>query len=325
VTMFKTFANQWTAIALSSELPRTKPLGLTIAGERIVLFRDRDGDAQALIDICPHRGVALSLGTVKDGCITCPFHGWRFDGTGACVKVPWDPDAKRNGLGATSLPLIEQAGLLWLYTAAESAPATGPAIPGELQCADIRRAGFAVDWNTHWTRAMENMLDFPHLPFVHTGSIGRSMRKPAETGRMDMVFEETASGYASRIQINGRDEPGELDYHFPNIMVLHIPMPWRTLKLFIACVPIDDNRTRMIVVSIRNFLKIGAFDGVFRAINRRVASEDKPILETSWPAEAPPPGLEKSVRLDKPTLYFRKIYHERIIDQNHATQMEQTG
>jgi phenylpropionate dioxygenase-like ring-hydroxylating dioxygenase large terminal subunit len=320
--MFEGFASQWTAIALSSELGRTTPLGLIIAGERIVLFRDAQGAAQALIDVCPHRGVALSLGKVKDGCITCPFHGWRFDGNGRCVKVPWDPDAKRENLVATALPLVEQSGLLWLYTAAGPAPATGPAIPDELMRPDLRLAGFAVDWNTHWTRAMENMLDFPHLPFVHTGTIGKSLRKPAEQGRMDMIMEETPFGYASRIQIDGKDEPGELDYHFPNIMVLHIPMPWRTLKLCIACVPIDDNRTRMIIASMRNFLKLRMFDWVFRAMNNRVASEDKPILETSWPAEVPPPGQEQSVRLDKPTLYFRRLYRERIANKSQQAQQE---
>jgi phenylpropionate dioxygenase-like ring-hydroxylating dioxygenase large terminal subunit len=311
--MFKAFANQWTAIALTSELDSEKPLGLVIAGERIALFRDAQGQARALIDVCPHRGVALSLGKVKDGCLTCPFHGWRFDGTGACVKVPWDPDAKRETLSAKPVPLVEQAGLLWLYTAVGALPESNPEVPEELRRRDLRQTGFAVDWNTHWTRAMENMLDFPHLPFVHTGTIGKSLRKPAEQSRMDMIFEERPFGYVSHFQINGKDEPGELDYHFPNIMVLHIPMPWRTLKLCIACVPIDENRTRMVIVSMRNFLKFRIFDWLFRAINRRVASEDKPILETSWPAEVPPPGQELSVRLDKPTLYFRRLYRERII------------
>jgi hypothetical protein len=103
-------------------------------------------------------------------------------------------------------------------------------------------------------------------------------------------------------------------------MVLHIPMPWRTLKLCIACVPIDDHRTRMIIVSMRNFLKLRMFDWIFRAMNNRVAREDKPILETSWPAEVPLHGQEQSVRLDKPTLYFRRLYRERIkgSDQNQT-------
>ncbi|MBB2195947.1 MAG: Rieske 2Fe-2S domain-containing protein [Gluconacetobacter sp.] len=37
---------------------------------------------------CPHRGVALSLGTVSQGLIACAYHGWRLDGTGRCRHIP---------------------------------------------------------------------------------------------------------------------------------------------------------------------------------------------------------------------------------------------
>lgn len=34
-------------------------------------------------------GAALSLGHVTaKGCLECPFHGWQYDGGGACVRVP---------------------------------------------------------------------------------------------------------------------------------------------------------------------------------------------------------------------------------------------
>ncbi len=314
--MFKDFAHQWTAAAPSEDLKADKPIGLTIAGERIVLFRDGAGAAKALIDICPHRGVALSLGTVKDGCITCPFHGWRFNGDGACVKVPWDPEAKREVLSAKPVPVAETAGVIWIYTALGSTAPTAPPVPDEMRSPGIRTSGFAVDWKTHWTRAMENMLDFPHLPFVHTGTIGKALRKPAEVSRMDMVFEERPWGATTRITIDGKDEPGRLDYRFPNMMVLHIPMPLFSLKLMIACVPIDAENTRMVILSMRNFLKPRVFDWIFKRMNMRVAREDKPILETSWPIEAPEPGFEKSVRTDQPTLFFRHEYLRRIKDQD---------
>jgi phenylpropionate dioxygenase-like ring-hydroxylating dioxygenase large terminal subunit len=312
--MFKDFANQWTAIAPSEDLRANTPMGLKIAGERIVLFRDASGAATGLIDVCPHRGVALSLGKVEDGCITCPFHGWRFDGGGACVKVPWDPEAKREVLSAKPVPVAEMGGVIWLHTALGSAAPSLPPVPDQLLVPNIRISGFTIDWNTHWTRALENMLDFPHLPFVHTGSIGKAWRRPAENGRMDMIFAEQPWGATTTVKINGADEPGKLDYRFPNMMVLHIPMPIFSLKLMIACVAIDDENTRMVVISMRNFLKPRIFDWIFARMNRRVASEDKPILETSWPIEAPEPGREKSVRTDQPTLHFRRVYLNQIRD-----------
>ena len=114
--MFENFANVWTIVGLADDVIAGKPLAMKVAGERVVFFRDANGKAAALIDRCPHRGVALSLGRVDRGEIECPFHGWRFDGVGRNCRVPWNPDARRERLGAISLPVREAGGLLWLFT-----------------------------------------------------------------------------------------------------------------------------------------------------------------------------------------------------------------
>ncbi|MEI6225433.1 MAG: Rieske 2Fe-2S domain-containing protein, partial [Deltaproteobacteria bacterium] len=76
--LFRGFAGVWTPVLLSRKVKRD-PVGLRVAGEKVVVFRGRDGVPGALVDRCPHRGVALSLGRVEDdGCLACPFHGWRF-------------------------------------------------------------------------------------------------------------------------------------------------------------------------------------------------------------------------------------------------------
>src|SRR5690242_4663465 len=84
---FPGFAQQWTPLLFAHELGASL-LPARLAGEDLVLFRGADGAPRALLDRCPHRGVALSLGTLVDGCVECPFHGWRFDGDGRRVAVP---------------------------------------------------------------------------------------------------------------------------------------------------------------------------------------------------------------------------------------------
>jgi len=39
-------------------------------------------------EVCIHRGTALSLGHVEGCEIVCAYHGWRFDETGACTRIP---------------------------------------------------------------------------------------------------------------------------------------------------------------------------------------------------------------------------------------------
>jgi phenylpropionate dioxygenase-like ring-hydroxylating dioxygenase large terminal subunit len=309
--LFEDFANVWTPVAYSDDLEREAALGLTVAGTRVVLFRGRDGIPHALLDRCPHRGAALSLGRVVDGCIECPFHGWRFESNGATVRVPWNPDAKLQNLRATPVPARELAGQLWIYTATIDNPPDEPTVNEYLLDPGIRVSGQVIEWRAHWTRAMENMLDMPHLPFVHARTIGRELVKKVG-GRLDILKDEKSWGVRTRTEVDGIEQPGMLDYRWPNQMNLHITMGGKKVLLTVACVPVDAQRTRMMLSIARPFLRSRVFDGLFNYMNKRIAKEDQAIVESSFPAEIPPAALEKSVRTDSLTLRFRRDYFTRL-------------
>jgi len=78
--------NRWYPVVFGSELlgphggPR-RPYGLQLLGDPIILFRDDQGHAQCLLDKCPHRSAALSVGLVRDGLLECkapPTHHLLF-------------------------------------------------------------------------------------------------------------------------------------------------------------------------------------------------------------------------------------------------------
>lgn len=314
--MFHGFANVWTVIGLPRDFAPGKLHPRQVAGERIVLFRDAGGRLAALVDRCPHRGVALSLGKLAEGVVECPFHGWCFDGAGACTRVPWNPDAKRENLSATALPVREAGGLVWLYTGAD--PQDEPQVPPVLADPGVVLCGQAVRWQVHWTRAMENMLDSPHLPFVHKGSIGRGLaRLVGGGGRMDVSWTPVAYGARIENQIDGRDGSARLDYRYPNAMELFIDPPGRTFRMLAVCLPESDTHTLMCIYTLRSFLRSRVFNPLFSWSNGRIAREDQAVLESSDPPMVPPAGQEKSVRTDAPTLAFRKLWFERLQD-SHA-------
>jgi phenylpropionate dioxygenase-like ring-hydroxylating dioxygenase large terminal subunit len=39
-------------------------------------------------DLCPYIFARLSEGSVENGKIECLYHGWKFDKSGDCVKIP---------------------------------------------------------------------------------------------------------------------------------------------------------------------------------------------------------------------------------------------
>lgn len=307
--IFKDFANLWTAVCLSDRVRRNRPLSLTIAGERLVLFRGEDGSPHALVDRCPHRGVALSLGSVKDGVITCPFHGWQFNASGRCLHVPWNPDAKLDLLSAMGLTVQEAGGIIWLYTGKE--PKADLKEPAILLRSDVRVTAQSFLWQVHWTRVMENMLDAPHLPFVHAKTIGKHLQSRSASN-MEMVW--TPTGYGADITTLRPGEPPKtnLRFHFPNAMEMVIDPRGKIFRLLAVCTPARPGETQLTIYTLRSFAKARILDGLFARMNARIAAEDKAIVESSQPPEVPPANEEQSVASDAPTLAFRKIWFSQI-------------
>lgn len=310
--MFEGFARLWTPVVVASQL-KTRPLGLKVAGEKVVLFRSKD-KVGALLDQCPHRGVQLSLGKVTaDGCLACPFHEWNFEPSGAVRHVPLNPDAKRSQLFATHLPARELGGLIWVFTSPEGAVGE-PEPPEGLVRDDLMRAYVQVDWNCHWTRAMENMLDSPHVPYVHRTTIGRPQQKSlGRDSKMTVTWEPTANGGHSTMAIDGRATGASLDFHKPNIMSLNIPIPGKVFRIQAICVPVGPNQTRMIIVGARSFAKLRLLNPLFNWFNALVAEQDRAIVEGSFPVQVPPAGDELSVATDRVTLQFRKYFYDALV------------
>ncbi|MBL8771388.1 MAG: aromatic ring-hydroxylating dioxygenase subunit alpha [Phenylobacterium sp.] len=307
---FRGFADVWTPLVPARDV-RNKPVRVALAGEALVLFRDGQGRPGALIDRCPHRGVALSLGRVAaDGCLECPFHGWRFDVTGANRGVPLNPEARLETLGAQALPTREVGGLIWVYTRPGAVEPPEPAIPPALVDPDLARTVVRRDWACHWTRAMENMLDGQHLPFVHRRTIGRSLRRRMRPdSRMDVSWEDTGFGGRILAALDGRDGGSLLEFYRPNIMVLHIPIPRRRLRLHALVVPAETGRTRLMVVAVRDFARSPLLEPLFAWMNGRIVDEDQAVVESSGPEECPPAAEERSVATDRATLQFRRYYY----------------
>lgn len=315
--MFEGFANVWTPVTLARRLKGRGPLAATITGEKVVFFRDGAGKVSALLDRCPHRGVALSLGKVTGaGCLECPFHAWQFDGAGAAVHVPLNPDAKRERLFATALPAREIGGLLWLYTAPTDHPEPAePVVAESLTRGDLARTFIEVEWAAHWTRAMENMLDSPHVPFVHATTIGRFVRpRLRPTSTMHVSWEDTPYGGRTTSWLDGDDvaeqQRAYLDFYRPNVMVLNIPVPKQVFRMHAICVPVDAGRVRMLVVGARSFARLRLLDPFFNASNMKIVKQDQAVVESSFPVEVPPAADEVSVRTDRATLQFRRYYYD---------------
>src|SRR5262245_15956308 len=84
---FPRYPTSWYFFGTVEELLRG-PVSRTVGGRRIVVFRNSHGTLAALDARCSHLGADLGGGTVVEGGIRCPLHGWEYGCDGACRKIP---------------------------------------------------------------------------------------------------------------------------------------------------------------------------------------------------------------------------------------------
>lgn len=101
--------DHWHPVLLSCDL-RDQPKRVVVDDVAMAVFRSSPGQVAALTDVCPHRGMSLSMGKVCHGKLRCLYHGWSFepDGYG---ESPGTPRMKTE---CDSYEACEQSGLVWV-------------------------------------------------------------------------------------------------------------------------------------------------------------------------------------------------------------------
>jgi vanillate O-demethylase monooxygenase subunit len=167
-----------------------------VTGRPIVMWRTREGQVVAFDGRCCHKRFPLWKGKLlDDGTLQCGYHGWCYDASGACVKMPNQPNvAITPAAHLYAFPLVEQDGLVWIWPGDPAlASATKPARVPEL--ADP--AYEAVVSDPIYVRAnsrllLENLLDITHFFPLHDGNIGDLENSKIPVG----LREETIDGNA---------------------------------------------------------------------------------------------------------------------------------
>lgn len=258
-----------------------------------------------MADRCPHRGAALSLGRINKAgdSIACPFHGLEFGANGQCTKVPVERDyAIPPDFGVPTYPTREADGYLWVWR--------GPQPAGELPDPAIHPDTLAMrhgestgTWNAHYTRCIENVCDFSHLPFVHKTTIGL-FKKDWVT---DVRVDEVPGGFRAVLQNNGKVGQS-FEFLYPNRWLLRLA-PQIMQGLVFA--PIDDTHT---FVYGRTWYKLPAplprwvMDPYTRFSNFMVFREDWPIVASQMPGNVLEAQDEKLLPSDAPVMAYRKLH-----------------
>jgi 5,5'-dehydrodivanillate O-demethylase len=245
----------WQPLCPSGELTKERPKKrITVMGEKLLIFRDAQGNYGCVEEFCKHRGVSLYYGYPEDDGIRCCYHGWKYDCAGRCIDMPFEKDSPlKNEIRLKAYPVEKLGGMLFVYMGPD--PKKAPLLPRldvVVREDGLREIKIFPDHACNWLQVQENTADSTHTYFlhglmdVHLGlkhPFAPYYRRPIDK----LEFSRCEWGMDKAIHYGG-DVP-EIEIRppmiFPNI--LRIPngpvevMHWR--------VPIDDSNTRVIYMS----------------------------------------------------------------------------
>lgn len=309
--------NYWYVVAESLDVS-IAPLAVRLLGGDYVVWRSTDGAIVAAPDRCPHREAPLSAGTVVDGCLACPYHGWTFGDGGRCVEVP-SSGAGRPVPPTSHLPVVaaeERYGLVWICPS--SPAATIPKISAEAD-PTYRRINTGIQrWTASVTRMTDNFLDISHFPYVHAGTFGIEANRLVPKIEMEQL-DDDFFGY--RYQVDVGNEAGSttsgLDaavitrrmttgFNLPFTVLSTIHYETGLDHLILLCsTPIDDVTSYFTFVIWRNDdFSVSAEEVI--AFDRAIGAEDKVMLERVRGVLPLDQTATVSVQSDKPSVEWRR-------------------
>ena len=183
----------WVAVGYSSQFPNVGDiLPVDLAGQPLIVLRDKEGHFRTFYNVCRHRGSRLVDEPTNCSVIRCPYHGWGYSLEGALLGTPHfngrahtqgEPehlcvDGSEGCFRKEDYPLFEVATEAWggvVFVNLSPNPVPFSDWLGDLperfsrhpldELQLVRREAFEI--NANWKLIAENFMEYYHLPFGH--------------------------------------------------------------------------------------------------------------------------------------------------------------
>ncbi len=301
------------------ELGRQQPLGVQLAGQRLVLAR-LAGKLVALDGTCPHRGTGLHVGWLSDdgSRVVCRYHGAEWDAGG---KLDCFPAFRVEGRQPPewrlpSYEVAERHGLVWVSLVPD------PKLP-ILDLPELRQAGFVrtpwrvQTWSAGVGRQIEAALDTYHFAFTHVGTIGDRDNPRAPEVKPEVVGDRLTFSYTidqpanDGIAAEGREREGLLPVTYvmqatPNAVHLKKVSEAGSFIIYFAWCSVGPRSTRWYRLIVRDH-HLGVPHDVYMDFEDRINAQDQYVVETMEPWFVST-DLEDELHVypDRPTVGYRR-------------------
>lgn len=299
------FINFWYCAAAAGDLGE-QPLRVRMLDQHFVLFRNSQGKAHCLHDVCVHRGASLAGGLVKDDCIQCPYHGWLYDGAGACTRIPTlaGTDGKIPAKARIdSYPTVEKYGLIFTFLG----DLPEDERPPMLEVNEWDKEGWShtiQQWELDYPylRAVENAMDVFHNDLVHPEfMIPEEHQLSRQVELHDFTETDWSTTFTTRLPGNELEKETGMttkqgDYR-SEVRTGHISVSnyfsfvkiskEDRLCLYFYATPLSQGRTRITLLSTRNFMPGDKQNNTMMKGNEHILMQDVKVVAPINPNPVP--------------------------------------
>jgi glycine betaine catabolism A len=175
----KIWSRSWVYAGRVNDLPQMTMQRVEVAGQNLILVRDRDGAITAFHNTCRHRGSELCAEpqkTLSSKLISCPYHQWSYGLDGRLVRTPFvsvTPDFRREDFSLFSVNVKLWNGFIYLCLADEPPPFEDTPDVG-VHALDnwpmehiVTGHSFVKTLDCNWKVFWENYNECLHCPGIH--------------------------------------------------------------------------------------------------------------------------------------------------------------
>ncbi len=198
------FARSWNCVGRASMLAQPGDYVLReVAGESLIVLRDRAGTLRAFFNVCRHRGTRLC--TAEAGqfseTIQCPYHAWTYATDGRLIGAPHMHDVEQFDKREYPLhdaALAEWEGFIFVNIGPNPEPFEQAWAPMMGRLARFNLPNLAVghrvqyDIRANWKLVFQNYSECFHCPMIHPEL---SAVLPYQSGANDLTEGSFLGGY----------------------------------------------------------------------------------------------------------------------------------
>ena len=259
----------WYPIGFSKDFG-IKPRQVTIRDTNYVVWKDKLV-YYGIRDCCSHQGSSFFLGETCKNTISCPYHGYIFDGSnGELVKIPKLPHIESHSHNIDCFKVVEKGDMVYFNTI----PIRNDEMKLEIDENKIfvepeyydknQRVVYLDEVFQHYAKFVSvNSLDICHIGFVHTFG-NKNSPNPLHNSKIIKIIDndehykisyEYVAGENSLVNkiYNYDNITVENEYVLPHSTVARVKFGNLTSTIITHALPISKFKTKLFVKAYRSY------------------------------------------------------------------------